>query len=73
MYTIYTKDNCTYCEQAKSLLASMNIPFVAFKLGEDITRDELLTKFPGARTMPQIMKDDQVIGGFLELKRELSA
>jgi glutaredoxin len=73
MFTVYTKDNCTYCEQAKSLLQSKGLPFQTVKLGEGISRDELLAKIPTARTMPQIMKGDQLIGGFMELKAQLAA
>jgi glutaredoxin len=73
MFTVYTKDNCTFCDQAKSLLTSKGIPFQTVKLGEQITRDELLQKIPTARTMPQIMKDGTVIGGYKELKELLAA
>ena len=73
MFTLYTKDNCTYCDQAKSLLQQKGLPFQTLKLGADITREELLAKIPTARTMPQILKDGQVIGGYTELKRMLAA
>lgn len=77
MFTIYTKDNCTYCDQAKQLLTSKGIPYNAIKLGEGITREELLAKIPSARTMPQIIKSDATssihIGGYVELKKYLHA
>ena len=73
MFTVYTKDNCSFCDQAKQLLTAKGIPFQAIKLGEGISRDELLAKIPTARTMPQILKDDQPIGGFTELKQLLAA
>jgi len=71
MYTVFTKDNCTFCDQAKALLTTKGIPFSVKKLGEDITRDELLALIPTARTMPQILKDGQLIGGFTELRAQL--
>jgi glutaredoxin len=71
MYTIYTKPNCTFCDQAKALLSSKGLAFESIKLGEGISRDELLAKIPTARTMPQIMKDGTLIGGFQELRKEL--
>lgn len=73
MYIVYTKDNCTFCDQAKSLLESKGIPFETKKLGKDITREELIAKIPTARTMPQILKDNQPIGGFTELRQLLAA
>ena len=73
MFTVYTKDNCTLCDQAKSLLTQKGIPFKTIKLGEGISRDELLAKIPTARTMPQILKDEQLIGGYIELRQLLAA
>lgn len=73
MYIVYTKDNCTFCEQAKSLLEQKGLPYQTKKLGQDISRDELLAKIPTARTMPQILKDDRLVGGFVELRKELLA
>ena len=73
MFTVYTKDNCGYCDAAKQLLTSKGIPFQAVKLGEGISREELLAKIPTARTMPQILKDGELIGGFAELRKELLA
>lgn len=72
MFTIYTKDNCTYCDQAKNLLRAKGIPFETLKLGEDVSREELLAKIPTARTMPQILKDDKLVGGYTELKQMLA-
>lgn len=73
MFTLYTKDNCIQCDQAKQLLTTNGIPFQTLKLGVDITRDELLAKIPSARTMPQVMKGDEVIGGFNELKKAITS
>lgn len=72
MFTVYTKDNCSYCEMAKALLLQKGIPFQALKLGQDITREELLAQIPNARTMPQILKDGEPIGGFSELRLMLN-
>lgn len=73
MYTLYTKDNCSHCDQAKNLLRAAGLPFETIKLGEDITREELLAKIPTARTMPQVLKDEVPIGGYAELKQMLAA
>jgi len=73
MFTLYTKDNCSFCDKAKMLLTMKGIAFETVKLGQDITREQLLEKIPTARTMPQIMKDNQLIGGFKELELALAA
>ena len=72
MFTVYTKDNCTFCDQAKALLQQKGMAFQTLKLGADVTREELLAKIPTARTMPQILKDGQPIGGYTELKQMLA-
>jgi glutaredoxin 3 len=80
MYTIYGKPNCTYCEQAKALLESKNLPFeyIHLDVGQPkvygvayISRDELLSRIPGARTMPQVLQNNELIGGFRELQQRL--
>lgn len=77
MFTVYTKDNCQFCDMAKQLLTQRAEPFIAVKLGEGISREELLIKIPTARTMPQIIKSDDTssvyIGGYNELKAHLHA
>lgn len=77
MFIVYSKPACSQCDQAKALLKTKGIDFEVVHLdvgqpkidGEKyIARDELLLKVPGARTMPQIFKDEVPIGGFSELK-----
>lgn len=65
---VWSKDQCTFCEQAKALLKSKNIEFEEKKIGHGYTREDLLESVPDARTVPQIFVDDQLIGGFQELK-----
>ncbi len=81
MFHVYSKPNCTFCDQAKALLKAKDLPFheLILDVGQDreegkhyVSREEVLAAFPGARTMPQIavVKDGnfQPIGGFTELK-----
>ena len=65
--TIYTKDLCGYCDAAKSLLRKMNVRFNEAKIGTDITREELLEIAPNARTAPQIVINNKVVGGYDDL------
>nr|NDG05667.1 glutaredoxin [Oxalobacteraceae bacterium] len=69
---IYTKDMCPYCEQAKLLLRSKNIAYEERNINRGYTREQLLEAVPGARTLPQIFLDDQLIGGFTELRQHLN-
>lgn len=69
---IYSKTNCTFCEQAKQMLRLHGKDFVEYKLDEDFTREVLLSKFPEAKTFPVIVLDGFNIGGFEQLKRHLT-
>ena len=69
---IYSKDNCTFCEQSKQLLRIHNKNFVEYKLDKDFTREILLSKFPEAKTFPVIVIDGFNIGGFNQLKEQLT-
>lgn len=69
---LYSKDNCSYCTNAKLLLTSKGISFTEMKLGEDFTRETLLEMFPEARTFPVVVIDGFNIGGYVQLKEKLS-
>ena len=69
---IYSKNNCTFCEQAKQILKLHNKQFIEYKLDEDFTREILLSKFPEAKTFPVVVLDGFNIGGFEQLKRHLT-
>ena len=63
---------CPYCDQAKALLTLKGIAFEERKIGSGYTRENLLEAVPTARTVPQIFIDEQLIGGFTELKQYLT-
>ena len=68
---IWSKYNCTYCDQAKALLTQRGIRYEERKIGDGYTREELLEAVPNARTVPQIFMNNQLIGGFTELKKHM--
>lgn len=68
---IWSKYNCSYCDQAKALLKQKSIVFEEKKIGDGYTREELLEAVPNARTVPQIFLDEELVGGLTELKKRL--
>jgi glutaredoxin 3 len=68
---IWSKYNCTYCDQAKALLKQKGIEFEERKIGVGYTKEDLLAEIPTARTVPQIFLDGVYVGGFTELKQQL--
>ncbi len=65
---VWSKYHCPFCDQAKALLTQKGIEFEEKKIGDGYTKEELLEAIPNARTVPQIFVDEQLIGGFTELK-----
>lgn len=66
---IYSKTNCSYCSFAKNFLKEKNITYKEYKLNENFSKEDLLTKFPTAKTYPVITIDGTFIGGFVDLKK----
>jgi glutaredoxin 3 len=69
---VWSKPQCPYCDQAKALLTQKGIAFEERKIGSGYTREQLLEAVPAARSVPQIFLDDELIGGFSELKGRLN-
>jgi glutaredoxin len=69
---IWSKQNCTFCDQAKMLMNNKGIAFEERKIGEGWTREQLLEAVPHARTVPQIFLDGELVGGFTELRTKLT-
>ena len=64
---IWSKDQCPYCEQAKSLLMTHSISFEERKIGETWTKEQLLEMVPSARSVPQIFLYGEYIGTYKDL------
>ena len=85
MYIVYTKPNCTFCDQAKALLQDKHLAYreIHFDVGQPqvegvdyVNVAEFKAKYPQAKTAPQIFSQvvDQLVyvGGFTELRTRLS-
>ena len=69
---VWSKDGCPYCVQAKALLESRSIEYEERNINQDWTREQLLEAVPTARTLPQIFLDQELVGGFTELRKKLT-
>ena len=71
-YTIYTTKTCSYCVAAKNLLKSKGLEFKEVDLSNNNElRVEISEKWKW-RTVPLILKDDELVGGFTDLSKKLS-
>jgi len=72
MIVIYGRDSCIFCEKAKKLCQDYNLRYEYLDV---MSRPELIEefkqKFPGVRTVPQIVWDGRHIGGYAELAAEI--
>jgi glutaredoxin 3 len=65
--TIYTTEPCGFCRVAKSLLTKRNVPFNEINLAKDPSGRAELVRMTGMMTFPQVVIDDEPIGGYQEL------
>ena len=64
---MYTTRWCGYCVRAKTLLDSRGLEYEEIMLDDDPTFRQRLLDLTGGWTVPQIVIDDEPIGGFTEL------
>lgn len=67
---IYSKENCVNCNKAKNIFGKFN-PKVLM-LDEDFSREKFFEKFPDARSFPQIVINNNHIGGYIEGEKWLA-
>jgi glutaredoxin 3 len=71
MLTVYSKNNCPFCVQAKNLLRLKGVDYTEIKIDEDASaKDFILAE--GHRTVPQIYKDGRLLveGGYQGLAKK---
>lgn len=71
MITVYGRSDCLYCEMAVELLDKVGIDYQYKNVYDDSILEELLSKYPEAKTVPQIFWDNNHIGGYTELTAEI--
>ncbi len=64
---MYTTDFCPYCKSAKVLLQKRGIEYSEINLARDPDGRAELSRRTGMITFPQIVIDDEPLGGFQEL------
>ena len=71
MITVYSKNNCPFCVQAKNLLKLKGLDYQEVKIDEDDTAKQFIVG-EGHRTVPQISQDGKLLveGGYQGLSRQ---
>ena len=66
---MYTGPMCNFCDAAKRLFVRNNLKYEEIDISSTAgLREEMIKKSNGRRTIPQIVFDDQHIGGYQELR-----
>lgn len=66
--TVYSTASCPICVKTKNMLSKWHIDFSEVRIDTDEQALDAFRKATrGARTVPQILIDDKLIGGFSEL------
>jgi glutaredoxin len=71
MIEIYTKSGCASCDKAKTILNSLNVNYKTYVVEQDLTREELMDKFPFAKSYPIVIINGKFIGGYTELEQRI--
>ena len=66
--TIYSKNNCVFCNKAKHLVKTLGLTYEEKKMEEFDSPQAMLEDIgKPVRTMPQIKIDDKLVGGYNQL------
>jgi len=74
-FTMYTKQDCPWCDKAKALLTTVELPICEFDVADEVNKDRLKSR--GYKTVPQIWfnqlgaPEPEYIGGFEALEKWL--
>ena len=72
MIEIWSKPQCVFCDKAVQLCQMKELEFKKYMIDVDYSREDLMDKFPNARTFPQITMDNIYVGGYTELEVHLN-
>ena len=73
MYTIITRDQCNFCDDAKALLRGRGFPYAEYNVQSASSKWVLtLLKRSSITTLPQVFDTKgKLIGGYTEMKKLL--
>jgi len=64
---IYGNDSCAYCAAARMLFTKKGLRFADIKVSDDAEQQAEMEKLTGSGSVPQILINDHLVGGFDEL------
>jgi glutaredoxin 3 len=64
--TVYTTDPCSFCSRVKDVLRARGLAFEEINLSKDPAGRMELVRRTGMLSFPQVVVEDQLVGGFRE-------
>lgn len=68
---VWSMDSCPQCASAMTVLDSYKINYEVRKIGKEWTPDEFRLSCPNQTTVPQILINNKLIGGYANLVKYL--
>ena len=70
-FYVYSKSGCGFCNRLTEFMKSKGISYEKFDLGTDFSTEEFLNEFGRESSFPQVIVDNQRIGGMKDTVRFL--
>jgi glutaredoxin len=65
-FTVYSKEDCPYCIKVKQVLELSECKHVVYTLEKDFTKEEFYSEFGEGSTFPQVICNDEKLGGCVD-------
>ena len=65
MNEVWSTDTCPFCVKAKELLDNYGFKYIEYNVNEN--KEQFKEKFPNAKTVPQIIFNNEHVGGYTDL------
>ena len=65
-FTVYSKDGCPYCNKVVQVLELAKLNHVVYKLDQHFDKKSFYGQFGQGSTFPQVVRDNQNLGGCTE-------
>ena len=65
-FTVFSKDDCPYCDKVKQVLELTNCKYVVYTLGNHFDKKAFYGEFGEGSTFPQVVCNGTKLGGSVE-------
>jgi len=65
-FTVFSKEDCPYCDKVKQVLKLTESKFVVYTLGKQFDKDAFYGEFGEGSTFPQVVCDGKKLGGCID-------